>query len=168
MRRFYLSDTEEGKAENYNSQGVGAMLRGAYREASFFLLSAVVCDPDFWPAFYNLGNTWARLGDDEAAIWAYQQAIRNCEEYAPLFLNLGILCCRRQQFKESLPYLEQAWRLSQDKPSAAVALGYAWYRLKEYGLAWHWYRTALRLDRNNKRIRESLLLVGRKILTARE
>ena len=41
----------------------------------------VVCDPDCWPAF-NLGNCWLKE-EYQAAIWAYEQAVRNPTEYAP-------------------------------------------------------------------------------------
>ncbi len=151
-------------AVQYNQRGVEALLRGLCREASYYLLSAVVCDPDYWPAFYNLGNSWAKLGDLDAAIWAYEQAVANAEDYAPLFFNLGILYCRKNRHRDSLAYLENAWRLAPDMPTYAVALGYAYYKLKEYGLSWHWYCKALNLDSTNEGIRKSIKLVGEKIL----
>lgn len=153
----------ESAAQQYNRQGAEAMLRGAYREASFYLLSAVVLQPDFWPAFYNLGNTWSKLGDDEAATWAYEQAVKYCDDYAPLYLNLGIVLCRQGAFERAIPYLEQSYRL-EEGAAQATALGYAWYKLREYGLAWHWYRKAYRLDPKNRKLRDSLVLVGEKIL----
>lgn len=166
MQRFGERWPKENAAVTYNRQGACAILQGHYREASFYLLAAVVCDPDFWEAFFNLGNAWARLGEDEAAVWAYEQAIRNCDEHAPLFLNLGILYCRQKRFAEALPYLEHSYRLQPDGPSVAIALGYAWYHLGDYGLSWHWYRQAYRLSPRDKRIRDSLVLVGEKILAS--
>lgn len=150
-------------AAGYNRLGVMSMLRGANREASYYLLSAVVSDPDYWPAFYNLGNCWVRLNDPEAAIWAYEQAVRTCDSHAPLFLNLGIICCRQGQAKRALPYLEQALRLNPQGAKCAAALGFACYQLKEWGLSWHWYNKALRLDPDNDGFKESLKVVGEKI-----
>jgi tetratricopeptide (TPR) repeat protein len=166
MKRYKTPWIEENNAAEYNRQGAGAMLRGAYREASFHLLSAVVCDPEFWPAFFNLGNVWSKLGDDEAAIWAYEQATDYCEDYAPLYLNLGILYCQNDRFRKALPYLEQSFRLAPDGVSQAIALGYAWYKLDEYGMAWHWYKKAYKLNPKNKKIRDSLVMVGEKILAS--
>jgi protein O-GlcNAc transferase len=165
MKRLNLP-SDDSTAAVYNSLGAAAMLRRAWREASFYLLAAVVCDPDFWQAFFNLGNSWARLGDNDAAIWAYEQAVRNCDDHAPLFLNLGILHCRRGQFREALPYLKQSYRLAPRGVSQSVAIGYTWFRLGEYGNAWHWYREAYRLAPKNKRIRQSLMLVGERILAS--
>ncbi len=153
----------DNAAAIYNSLGAAAMLRKAWREASFYLLAAVVCDTDYWQAFFNLGNCWARLDDNEAAIWAYEQAVRSCEDHAPLFLNLGILHCREGKYRKALPYLEQSYRLAQGLPQM-VALGYASYRLGKYAVAWHWYRQAYRLSPKDRRIRHSLMLVGEKIL----
>ncbi|MDW7650997.1 MAG: hypothetical protein SCK29_02595 [Bacillota bacterium] len=154
---------QKSAAAEYNRQGAAAMLRGANREATFYLLSAVVCDPDFWPAFFNLGNCWARLGENEAAIWAYEQAVRNCEDHAPLFLNLGILQCRAGKAKQALPYLEQAWRLNPNGANQCAALGYACYHLGELGLSWHWYKNAAQLAPDNEAFRESTQFIGKKI-----
>ena len=88
MREFRQEKKEAAAA--YNREGAFYMRLGKYREAAFYLLSAVVCDPDCWPAFFNLGNCWLKLKEYQAAIWAYEQAVRNSTEYAPLFLNLGI------------------------------------------------------------------------------
>ncbi len=165
MERFCCLPDSDTAAAAYNRQGAAAMLRRAWREASFYLLAAVVCDPDFWPAFFNLGNCWARLNEEDAAIWAYQQAVRACEDYAPLFLNLGLLYLRQGRCSEAIPYLEQAFRLEPGRVEQLVALGYAWYQLGEYALSWYWYRQALRLAPKDRRIRKSLILVGKKILS---
>lgn len=165
LSNYLWSERCPDNAAQYNRLGAGAMLRGAYREASFYLLSAVVLAPDFWPAFFNLGNVWCRLGDDEAAVWAYEQAVKYCDDYAPLYLNLGIVLCRRGAYERALPYLEQSYRLAAGA-AQATALGYAWYKLKEYGLAWHWYRKAYRLEPQNRKLRDSLVLVGGKILSS--
>jgi len=163
MERFCLPDSDL-TAATYNHQGAQAMLKRAWREASFYLLAAVVCDPYCWPAFFNLGNCWARLNEDDAAIWAYQQAVRECEDYAPLFLNLGILHLRRGRSRQAIPYLEQACRLEPEGVEQVAALGYAWYQRSEYARSWYWYRQALRLSPGNRLIRKHLMLVGKKIL----
>lgn len=154
---------QKDAAPEYNRHGVMAMLRGANREASYYLLSAAVCDPDYWPAFYNLGNCWSQLDENEAAIWAYEQAVRNCDHHAPLFLNLGIIYCREGQAKRALPYLEQALRLNPKGAKCAAALGFVCYRLKEWGLSWHWYYKALQLDPDNQAYKDSLRIVGEMI-----
>jgi tetratricopeptide (TPR) repeat protein len=163
MIRFNMP-TDQNNAVIYNSLGVAAMLRRAWREASYYLLASVISNPDYWQAFFNLGNSWARLGESDAALWAYEQALRSCDDYAPLFLNLGILHCSNGKYREALPYLEQSYRLSPQGVSQAVAIGYVWFRIGEYALAWHWYRHAYRLSPKNRRIRQSLMLVGEKIL----
>lgn len=166
MRIFQSGEGTRTAAKGYNRQGAAAMLRGAYREASFYLLRAVVCDPDFWPAFFNLGNCWARMEENEAAIWAYEQAVRSCDDHAPLFLNLGILLCRQGEGKAALPYLEQSWRLCPEGASQSAALGYACFTQSELGLAWQWYKNAVRLSPDNEEFKESLQFLGEKISTA--
>jgi len=166
MKRIDINCTSSSAA-GYNRQGTCAMLRGSYREASFYLLAAVVSDPDYWPAFFNLGNSWAKLGENEAAIWSFEQAVRNCDHHAPLFLNLGILLCREGRFSEALPYLKQSYRLNPQGLSQSVALGYVSYRLRLYSISWYWYREANRLAPNNKKIRDSLTLAEEKFLASR-
>jgi len=157
-QRIERIDKKEAAAA-YNREGAILMQRSAFREASFYFLSAVVCDPDCWPAFYNLGNCWVKVNDLEAAVWAYEQAVRNCTDYAPLFLNLGITYCRLGQVEKALPYLEQAWRLDPENAQCSAALGYACYKLNELGLAWHWYYKAFRLQ-PKEQYKESMHYIG--------
>lgn len=165
MRYSFQSLADRGKADaaEYNRLGAAAMQRRAYREASYYLLCAAVCNPDFWPALFNLGTCWARLNEREAAVWAYEQAVRHCDDHAPLFLNLGILLCEEGRFADALPYLEQALRLHPEGVSCLIALGYVCYRLGELGLSWHWYSKARLLAPGDKRVRDSLRLLGEKI-----
>ncbi|MCW3488721.1 tetratricopeptide repeat protein [Dethiobacter alkaliphilus] len=164
--RFAPNNHKKNAAADYNRQGALLMPCGAYRQASYYFLSAVVCDPDYWPAFFNLGNCWARLEENEAAIWAYEQAVRNCDHHAPLFSNLGIVLCRQGEAKRALPYLEQALRLNPDSPSCAAVLGYVCFQLEQWGLAWHWYRRALQLEPDNDSVKDSLKVVSKKISVA--
>jgi tetratricopeptide (TPR) repeat protein len=165
MRNPHLSGAANSgcTAAEYNLLGVQAMLKSALREASYYFLSAVVRDPAYWPAFFNLGNAWSRLQDDQAALWAYQQALGYCEDYAPLFVNLGILHCRLGRHEEALPYLDRAFSLNPGSAQCVAALGYVCYRLGELGLAWHWYSRAMALKPDDSTIRISLQAVGEKI-----
>ena len=164
--RFLPSHLKKDAAADYNRQGAQIMPCGAYRQASYYFLSAVVCDPDYWPAFFNLGNCWAKLAENDAAIWAYEQALRNCDDHGPLFTNLGIVLCREGETKRALPYLEHALQLNPESASAAAVMGYVSYQLGEWGLAWHWYRRALQLEPKNQSVKESLLAAGEKIAVA--
>ncbi|HZK24298.1 MAG TPA: tetratricopeptide repeat protein [Oscillospiraceae bacterium] len=158
--RLPHSGDKKSTAAAYNRQGALMMQRGRFREASFHLLSAVVCDPDCWPAFFNLGNCWVKISEYEAAIWAYEQAVRNCTEYGPLFLNLGVAHCQYGQVEQALPYLEQAWRLEPERAACSAALGYVCYKLGELGLSWHWYDKALRLQPEKNEYKESIQYIG--------
>ena len=166
MRFQPLTTNKKDAAAAYNREGALSMQRGMFREASFYLLSAVVCDPDCWPAFFNLGNCWVKVGEYEAAIWAYEQAVRNCTEYAPLFVNLGIAYCQQDNIPDALPYLEQAWRIDEKSAVCAAALGYVCYKLNELGLAWHWYAKANRLKPEKCEYKESMQYIGNLISVA--
>lgn len=153
-------DNHQLSAANYNREGASYMDRQAFREATFYFLAAVVCDPECWPAFFNLGNCWAKLGDYEAAAWAYEQAARSCTEYTPLLVNLGIAYCQNGEVEKALPYLEQAWNTNPEHAVCAAALGYVCYKLDELGLAWHWYAKAYRLKPGKEEYRESMQYIG--------
>ena len=107
-----------------------------------------------------------KLNEYEAAAWAYEQAVRNCSDYAPLFLNLGITYCQKGQVTKALPYLEQAWRLNPDSAAASAALGYVCYRLNELGLSWHWYARAYRLQPEKTEYKDSMQYIGKLISLA--
>jgi tetratricopeptide (TPR) repeat protein len=166
MREQPLRFNRMNTAASYNREGALYMKQGAYREATFYLLSAVVCDPDCWAAFFNLGNCWVKMGEYEAAIWAYEQAVSNSDEYAPLFLNLGVAHCQQGNITKALPYLEQAWRIQPDNAVCSAALGFVCYKLDELGLAWHWYCKALKLEPEQDKYRESMQFIGNLITVA--
>ncbi len=76
-------------------------------------LQVIANSTDFDPAgFYNLGNSFARLGDSESAIAAYRTAIDQRKgRYSRAYNNLGVLLLRAGRWDEAHEALLSALKI---------------------------------------------------------
>lgn len=77
-------------------------------EAQDFLLSSVSADPDFAPAYVNLGNVYFKQGDFDKALAGYQSAISIDSEHILAHYNLGQTYIKKMLFAESSQSLKRA------------------------------------------------------------
>jgi tetratricopeptide (TPR) repeat protein len=77
-------------------------------EARDFLLSSVSANPDFAPAYVNLGNVYFKQGDFDKALAGYQNAISIDSEHILAHYNLGQTYIKKMLFAESSQSLKRA------------------------------------------------------------
>ena len=77
-------------------------------EARDFLLSSVSANPDFAPAYVNLGNVYFKEGDFDKALAGYQNAISIDSEHILAHYNLGQTYIKKMLFAESSQSLKRA------------------------------------------------------------
>ncbi|GFR09823.1 tetratricopeptide repeat protein 27 [Trichonephila clavata] len=63
--------------------------------------------------------------------------------------SLGYYYYKRQEYKESIPYFEQALKINPLDSETCFSLGYAAHQCKDYSLACNSYRQAVALDQDN-------------------
>jgi len=98
--------------------------------------------------FYNLGNTFARLGESEAAIKAYKTAIdqRN-GKYSRAYNNLGVVLLRVGRWDEAYDALLSALKLENFRyAEASYNLGRVYAARGQNDLAAREWRRALAVD----------------------
>lgn len=93
-----------------NNAGNRLAEQGNYPSAVNAYQAALVADPDNAQLYFNIAHAYARAGDTEAAITAYQQAIqRGDSQLAALaYYNLGNLFFEQQQFNEAVAAYQQS------------------------------------------------------------
>ena len=99
--------------ENYRAERDYALGTLLYRlevlpEAQEFLLGSVSADPDFAPAYVNLGNVYFKQGDFDKALAGYQNAISIDPEHILAHYNLGQTYIKKMLFAESSQSLKRA------------------------------------------------------------
>src|SRR5215212_7606608 len=98
--------------------------------------------------FYNLGNSFARLGDSEAAIAAYRTAIEQRKgRYSRAYNNLGVVLLRAGRWDDAYDSLSSALKLESFRyAEASYNLGRVYAARGQNDLAAREWRRALALD----------------------
>jgi tetratricopeptide (TPR) repeat protein len=105
-----ISDIDDAAYRSERDYALGTLL---YRleilpEARDFLLSSVSVNPEFAPAYVNLGNVYFKQGDFDKALAGYQNAISIDPEHILAHFNLGQTYIKKMLFAESSASLKRA------------------------------------------------------------
>src|SRR5829696_1858812 len=100
------------------------------------------------PGFYNLGNSFARLGDSESAIAAYRTAIEQRKgRYSRAYNNLGVVLLRAGRWDDAYDSLLSALKLESFRyAEASYNLGRVYTARGQNDLAAREWRRALAVD----------------------
>ena len=113
--------------------------------------------------FYNLGNSFARLGEPDSAIAAYRTAIEQRKGlYSRAYNNLGVLLLRTGKWDEAQEALLSALKIeSFHYAEASYNLGRVYAAKGQNDLAAREWRRALSIDPQHDAARQELARVGR-------
>ena len=112
-------------------------------------LDAIANSGAFDPTgFYNLGNSYARLGESEAAINAYRQAIEQRNgNYSRAYNNLGVVLLREGRWDEAYDALIAALKIESFRyAEASYNLGRVYAARGQIDLAAREWRRTLHID----------------------
>src|SRR5215213_9510267 len=134
--RLQLQRAEELVKEGRKSEGLKELYEVANSDAF---------DPI---GFYNLGNSFARLGESEAAIAAYRRSIEQRKgRYSRAYNNLGVVLLREGRWDEAYDALNSALKLENFLyAEASYNLGRLYAARGQYDLAAREWRRALKVD----------------------
>ena len=112
--------------------------------------------------FYNLGNSFARIGETDAAINAYRTAIDQRKgRYSRAYNNLGVLLLRKGRWDEAHDALLSALKLENFRyAEASYNLGRVYSARGEKDLAAREWRRALHVDPQHDAAAQALANVG--------
>ncbi|HEU4511250.1 MAG TPA: tetratricopeptide repeat protein [Pyrinomonadaceae bacterium] len=126
-------------------------------------LQVVASSDSFDPTgFYNLGNSFARLGETDAAINAYQIAIDQRKgRYSRAYNNLGVVLLRVGRWDEAQEALLSALKLEGFRyAEASYNLGRVYSARGQYDLAVREWRRALKVNPEHDAAADALSRVG--------
>src|ERR1051325_7372118 len=125
------------------------LLTTGHKPEAMTELNSVAHSTDFDPVgFYNLGNTFARLGETEAAITAYRAAInQRSGRYSRAYNNLGVVLLRAGRWDEAYDALVSALNIESFRyAEASYNLGRLYAARGLHDLAAREWRRALAVD----------------------
>lgn len=113
--------------------------------------------------FYNLGNSFARLGESESAIAAYRSAIAQRKgSYSRAYNNLGVLLLRIGNWDEAQEALLSALKLESFRyAEASYNLGRVYTAKGQNDLAAREWRRALAVDPQHDAAKQALAREGK-------
>jgi tetratricopeptide (TPR) repeat protein len=118
-----------------------------------------VFDPQ---GFYNVGNSFARLGEIDGAVQAYRKAIEQRKgRYSRAYNNIGVVMLRVGRWDESYDALMSALKLENFRyPEASYNLGRLYAARGQNDLAAREWRRVLAQDPDHKAAAEALARVS--------
>ncbi|HEX2270932.1 MAG TPA: tetratricopeptide repeat protein [Pyrinomonadaceae bacterium] len=119
------------------------------------IASSEVFDPQ---GFYNLGNSFARLGETEAALTAYRRAIEQRRgKYSRALNNMGVVLLRAGRWDEAYDSLIAALQIERFRyAEASYNLGRVYAARGQSDLAAREWRRALRVDPEHDAAKQAL------------
>jgi len=120
-------------ARAYNGIGRVCYHTGPAQAAIEAYERAIALDRNYVDPYYGLGILYsAQLGDNEAAIRAFQRGLENNPTEAFLIASLGSTYARAGRFDEAIDYLQQAVVLQAESDFAYSWLSIIYLHLKSY------------------------------------
>jgi tetratricopeptide (TPR) repeat protein len=110
--------------------------------------AAIKIQPDYIPAYNQLGNTWQGLGKFEEAISAYQKLLEINPHVAAAYCNLGAIWQLQNQDEKAIAAYQKAIEIKPDFTLAHLNLGKLFINQGHLFPAQTCLQTALDLDPN--------------------
>jgi tetratricopeptide (TPR) repeat protein len=139
------------------------LLSTGYKTEAIAELNTIANSNTFDPiGFYNLGNAFARLGNNESAIAAYRNAIQQRNgHYSRALNNLGVVLLRAGRWDEAHEALVSALQLENFRyAEASYNLGRVYSARGQNDLAAREWRRALVIDPKHDAAKEALANTG--------
>lgn len=108
--------------------------------------TSIVRKPDSHVPYYYLANHYARTGEKEREIQAYQKLLSLNPNHISSLNNLSVLMVEQSRFVEAKKLLEKLNRLEPNRPKTFYNVGFLFEKMKQPEKAIHWYQQALMID----------------------
>lgn len=114
------------------------------------------------PSFYNLGNAYARLGETDAALNAYREAINQRKgKYSRAFNNMGVILLRLGRWEEAYEAFIGALKIESFRyAEASYNLGRVYSARGQKDLAAREWRRALSIDPDHDAAKQALATIN--------
>lgn len=128
-------------------QGTTLMESGKNQEALRLFEEAVRLDPEFGPAYANIGTIYALRGEYEFARLAYEKARAVAPGYAGTYLNFAVTQMENGKESEAESSFRMALSLYPSSAAARLGLGQIYLKQRQYQKARAEFGKAINLSR---------------------
>lgn len=125
-----LAIPEESRtAENWLLLGNILQDKGRNDDAVFMYTQAIIKDPKFYKAYYNLGNCYLESDKPNMAIDEYKKVLKLKEDYAYAYYNMGCAYVKLGKFKQARNAFLDAVYYKNTEPDFHYNLAYVYKKL---------------------------------------
>ena len=110
------------EAEEQSSQGIIFAQEDKHDMAIACFRNAIILNPQYIDAHYNLGVSLAKQSAFEPAIVCFQKAINLDPEYADAYFNFGLVLISQDRYQEAVSYFQKSLELSPQDFEYRIAL----------------------------------------------
>ncbi len=128
-------------------------------EAIEWAKKAIVSDPKFIEAYYEISDYYSQRYDFKVAINYLSQAIKQSPNHYLIYRGLAQLEYRRNNFKGAIPQAQKAIKLYDTDIVSHLILAKAHLKILEYGKAYQYAARALELEGKNFDVQETYAMV---------
>ena len=118
-----LSQKYPGHSILFNISGACYQGLKQYETAAEYYEKAIVIDPNYYKAYYNLGGSLHEMGKLNAAIKSFEKALSIKPDYAEALNNLGNVFKELDQFDDAIKSFRKATEIKPDYVEAHYNLG---------------------------------------------
>ncbi|MGE5605786.1 MAG: tetratricopeptide repeat protein [Bacteroidota bacterium] len=133
-------------AKQYYTSGVSLMLTKKYAKAISDFEKAILEEPKFAEAYFNIGYCHDELGEHQKAVDAFKKAIHLKPDFVEAYYNLGIAFDELKQFQESIVAYSRAAELKPDFFEAFFNLGVALGKVDRHHEAVNAFKEAIKIS----------------------
>ena len=130
-----------------------------FAEARDAFLNAVKINPNFEPAWYNLGGTYRALNSPDDALTAYRRAVTIKTDYAAAHREIGRILLARGDARGAVDAFSKALQYNPDNFTAMRELADAQSQAGNYVEADSLYTRALTINPNDAQTNHNMALV---------
>jgi len=128
------------------NQGIDFMRTEKLDQAERSFRQVLAIDREFAKAYVALGQIYFKQGRFRAAVLAYNHALKNGEEHAFIYNNLGIIMMLNEDFSGAISYLKKAHTLEPENIDITYALASTLRDDKQFDHAMKLYEQIIAVD----------------------
>ena len=154
-----LSQKYPGDSILFNISGACYHGLKQFETAVKYYEKAIVIDPDYYKAHYNLGGLFHDMGKLNAAIKSFEKALSLKPDYAEAHNNIGNVFKELDQFDDAIKSFKKATEIKTDYVEAHYSLGSIFQDLNNIQAAITSYKKVLLLKPNFAELHNNLGLI---------
>ena len=146
--KLYLKNFKENVHVVQNLLGVSYEINKEFDHALESFQSALYLKPDYYEAYYNLGNLYSTLGKFRNAIENYKQALHFKKDYHQVYNNLGSAYFQINELDLAVSNLNKAINYNPNNINTHNNLGLLLTNFKKFEEAEKHFKKAIELNPN--------------------